>query len=106
MQSWSLKKFVEEHSVREAGVVWGGKTHQAVYDAINGTREISVLLIKGIYEVRESKRLHRMTESEFKLSSKSKVCTQCGITKPVADFHRSATGSLGRVCACKECLKY
>lgn len=103
MQSWSLKKFVEEHSVWEAGVVWGGKTHQAVYDAINGTREISVLLIDGIYEVRESKRLHKMYESEFKLASKSKVCALCEINKPLSDFYRHNQGKEGRAPRCKEC---
>jgi hypothetical protein len=65
MQSWSLKKFVDERGMWEARIVWGGKTHQAVYDAINGPREISVLLVNGVYEVRESKRLHEMEEIEF-----------------------------------------
>ena len=58
MQSWSLKKFVDEFGCIKASKVWG-VSHQAVLSAIGNEREIRIVLVDGDYEVHESKRLDK-----------------------------------------------
>lgn len=58
MQSWSLKKFVEENGVVLAGEVWG-VSHQAVSGAIRARRNIKITFINGKYEVFETKKLNK-----------------------------------------------
>ena len=54
MQSWSLKKFISEYGETGAASVWG-KTQQAVNLAVKAERNIRIVLIDDVYEVRESK---------------------------------------------------
>jgi len=60
MQSWSLRKFVDEYGCIKASTIWG-VSHQAVLSAMNSKREIKVILVDGLYEVHESKRLDKGT---------------------------------------------
>lgn len=66
MQSWNLKKFVEQYGHMAAVSVWG-VTHQAVYGAISKGRNIQIVLVDGEYQVRESKILNRVKEGDVQL---------------------------------------
>jgi hypothetical protein len=57
MQSWSLEKFISEYGEAGAAQVWG-RTQQAVNMAKSSERDIQIILIDGVYEVRESKLLN------------------------------------------------
>jgi len=63
MRSWNLDKFVDEYGGQAAADVWD-VTHQAVSHAIRAERDIQIVLIEGVYEVRESKILRSVKESE------------------------------------------
>ena len=58
MQSWSLKKFVEDNGVVLTGLIWG-ISHQAVSVAARSDRAIQVTLIDGEYEIHETKKLNK-----------------------------------------------
>lgn len=66
MQSWNLKKFVDQYGHQAASDVWG-VTHQAVYGAISKCRDIQIILVDGEYQVRESKILNRVKADEVQL---------------------------------------
>lgn len=34
----------------------------------------------------------------------TKVCTKCGVDKPLEDFHKDHKGKYGRVSKCKDCI--
>ena len=63
MQSWSLKKFVDQHSVAAVKSIWRRGdvpvSRQAVEQAVDSDREIKVVLIEGFYEIHESKLLSK-----------------------------------------------
>jgi len=58
MQSWSLKKFVDEFGCIKASKVWG-VSHQAVLSAVCNDRDIRIVELDGIYSVHESKLLSK-----------------------------------------------
>ena len=62
MQSWSLDKFVNEHGIGNAQIIWGVSRH-AVEKALNSERHIQVILLDGWYHIWEKKLLNR---KEFK----------------------------------------
>ena len=66
MKSWNLKSFVAAHGELAASSVWG-VTQQAVNKAVNSERNIQIVLLDGVYEVRESKILARMSETRVYL---------------------------------------
>lgn len=39
------------------------------------------------------------------MSSQNKICTTCGESKPLNDFHKSSKGALGRKSSCATCCK-
>ena len=59
MRSWSLKKFVEEFSIKDAVEVWGVK-RQAVDKALAKKRDIQIIYLDGYWEVHESKLLSKV----------------------------------------------
>ena len=65
MQSWSLRKFVDERSILEASLVWH-KSQTAVYTALSSKRNIRVTLLKGMYTIWENKELGYMSEKRLK----------------------------------------
>lgn len=58
MQSWSLKKFIDEHGIDSLRTIWG-VSRQAIDQALTNKRSIRITLIDGVYEVMESKVLQR-----------------------------------------------
>ena len=66
MKSWNLKRFTDEYGAVYAGNVWG-VSHQAVYAAILKRRDIQIILLDGVYEVRESKVLKKINKWEVEL---------------------------------------
>ena len=60
MQSWNLKRFVDEYGVQAAKQIWD-VSRQAVEKAIKDEREIQIIELDGYYEVHESKRLNRVS---------------------------------------------
>ena len=66
MQSWSLKKFVDEYGCKATGELWG-VSHQAVSLAVRTGRDIQIIRVNGYYEVVESKILMRVRESNVQL---------------------------------------
>lgn len=64
MQSWSLKKFVDEHGPVAASKIWG-KSHQAVCQALESNRKIKVVKAGKYYEVHEFKLLGRLRISKI-----------------------------------------
>ena len=59
MQSWSLKKFIEEYDTKDAAEVWG-VSRQAVDQAIERERDIQIIYLDGYWEVHESKLLSKV----------------------------------------------
>ena len=59
MQSWSLKKFIEEYDTKDAAEVWG-VSRQAVDQAIERERDIQIIYLNGYWEVHESKLLKKV----------------------------------------------
>ena len=58
MQSWSLKKFVDDNGLVFTGDLWG-VSHQAVSGAVRTGRNIQVTLIDGEYAFHETKKLNK-----------------------------------------------
>ena len=58
MQSWSLKKFVEDNGLVVTADIWG-VSHQAVSGAARSNRAIQVTLIDGEYAIHETKKLNK-----------------------------------------------
>ena len=65
MQSWSLGRFVKEHSCKEAGLIWG-VTHQAVSKAVRNKLDVTIVLNNGVYSAHRSEELGSITVSNFK----------------------------------------
>jgi hypothetical protein len=66
MQSWSLHKFVNEYGAAGAAAVWG-KSRQAVEKAVINRRDIQIIKVNGLYEVRESKLLNAIEIDKVQL---------------------------------------
>lgn len=65
MKTWSLEKFVKEHSCKEAGLIWG-VTHQAVSKAVRNGRDVTIVLNNGVYSAHQNEELGSITVSKFK----------------------------------------
>ena len=67
MQSWSLRKFVDERGMLEASLVWH-KSQTAVYSALSSQRNIRITLLDGMYTIWENKDLGYMSEKALKVA--------------------------------------
>ncbi|MCE7697842.1 MAG: hypothetical protein K8E24_003060 [Methanobacterium paludis] len=58
---------------------------------------------RKIQDTPESKALQKMFLFPQKKGGKTKICTQCGIEKPITDFYRKSVATEGRKSECKVC---
>lgn len=64
MQSWNLNKFIAQYGISRTATIWD-VSRQAVEKAVQNNRDIQIILIGDVYEVRESKILKRIRRGEI-----------------------------------------